>query len=196
MVDQALALRPEERRPLFEEAAGVRRHERRRRQAEAELTEAESNLERLRDLLGELRPQARRLAAQAEQLQARRTAGLELAEALLASARARWLARGRDRGARVELARTGAHTRPTRRWPIFTLPKRPRPATSEQMSSHAELERSRREVLEGHRAQIVELRIAQARIGSETAALARDIARLTGERELVEGRLRDTTHGH
>jgi chromosome segregation protein len=34
MVDQALALRPEERRPLFEEVAGVRRHERRRRRAE------------------------------------------------------------------------------------------------------------------------------------------------------------------
>jgi chromosome segregation protein len=34
MVDQALALRPEERRPLFEEVAGVRRHERRRRKAE------------------------------------------------------------------------------------------------------------------------------------------------------------------
>jgi len=33
MVDQALALRPEERRPLFEEVAGVRRHERRRRRA-------------------------------------------------------------------------------------------------------------------------------------------------------------------
>ena len=40
MVDQALALRPEERRPLFEEVAGVRRHERRRRQAETELAEA------------------------------------------------------------------------------------------------------------------------------------------------------------
>ena len=75
MVDQALALRPEERRPLFEEAAGIRKHERRRRQAEAELAEAEANLERVRDLLAELRPQARRLAAQAEQLQARRTAG-------------------------------------------------------------------------------------------------------------------------
>ena len=36
MVDQALALRPEERRPLFEEAAGIRKHERRRRAAEAE----------------------------------------------------------------------------------------------------------------------------------------------------------------
>ena len=91
MVDQALALRPEERRPLFEEAAGVRRHERRRRQAEAELVEAEANLERVRDVLAELRPQAKRLAAQAEQLQARRTAGLELAEGLLAAAQARWL---------------------------------------------------------------------------------------------------------
>ena len=91
MVDQALALRPEERRPLFEEAAGVRRHERRRRQAEHELAEAESNIERVRDVLAELRPQAKRLAAQAEQLQARRTAGLELAEGLLAAARARWL---------------------------------------------------------------------------------------------------------
>ena len=30
MVDQALALRPEERRPLFEEAAGIRKHQRRR----------------------------------------------------------------------------------------------------------------------------------------------------------------------
>ena len=41
MVDQALALRPEERRPLFEEVAGVRRHERRRRKAEEQLAEAE-----------------------------------------------------------------------------------------------------------------------------------------------------------
>ncbi|HEY5488481.1 MAG TPA: AAA family ATPase, partial [Candidatus Limnocylindrales bacterium] len=91
MVDQALALRPEERRPLFEEAAGVRRHERRRRQADAELIEAEANVDRLRDVLAELRPQQKRLAAQAEQLQARRTAGLELAEALLAAARVRWI---------------------------------------------------------------------------------------------------------
>ena len=97
MVDQALALRPEERRPLFEEAAGVRRHERRRRQAENELAEAESNLDRLRDLLAELRPQARRLAAQAEQLEARRSAGAELADAVLGAARAT-LDRDRARG--------------------------------------------------------------------------------------------------
>ena len=61
MVDQALALRPEERRPLFEEVAGVRRHERRKAKAEDQLVEAEANLARVEDVLAELRPQARRL---------------------------------------------------------------------------------------------------------------------------------------
>ena len=90
MVDQALALRPEERRPLFEEVAGVRRHERRRRQAEEQLVESEANLARVEDILGELRPQARRLAAQAEQQAIARHDGEELAAALLLAMHARW----------------------------------------------------------------------------------------------------------
>ena len=53
----------------FEEAAGIRKHQRRRKKAESELAEAESNLERVRDLLAELRPQARRLAADMEEEQ-------------------------------------------------------------------------------------------------------------------------------
>ena len=90
MVDQALALRPEERRPLFEEVAGVRRHERRRRKAEEQLSESEANLARVDDILAELRPQARRLAAQAEQQATRSSVGDELAAALLATTHARW----------------------------------------------------------------------------------------------------------
>ncbi|MBI2782388.1 MAG: chromosome segregation protein SMC [Chloroflexi bacterium] len=90
MVDQALALRPEERRPLFEEVAGVRRHERRRRRAEEQLVESEANLARVDDILAELRPQAKRLAQQAEQQANRRSAADDLAEAILASAHARW----------------------------------------------------------------------------------------------------------
>src|SRR4029077_12027378 len=90
MVDQALALRPEERRPLFEEVAGVRRHERRRRRAEDQLTESETNLARAEDILGELRPQARRLAAQAEQQATRESTADELASALLLAMHARW----------------------------------------------------------------------------------------------------------
>src|ERR1019366_7964379 len=90
MVDQALSLRPEERRPLFEEVAGVRRHERRRRRAEEQLSEAEANLARVQDIVAELRPQARRLAAQAEQQTSRVSAGDELAAALALSAHALW----------------------------------------------------------------------------------------------------------
>ena len=105
MVDQALALRPEERRPLFEEVAGVRRHERRRRKAEEQLTESEANLARVDDILAELRPQARRLAAQAEQQTTRSSIGDELATALLAATHARW------HEAAARLAEAGAPTR-------------------------------------------------------------------------------------
>ena len=90
MVDQALALRPEERRPLFEEVAGVRRHERRKKRSEEQLVESTANLARLEDILAELRPQARRLAVQAEQQASRQTAGEELVDALLLAAHARW----------------------------------------------------------------------------------------------------------
>ena len=116
MVDQALALRPEERRPLFEEVAGVRRHERRRRRAEEQLAESEANLARVEDILGELRPQARRLAAQAEQQASRETTADELAERAPPRdarplARGRRPARGRRSGSRPR-----ARRRSSRRW--------------------------------------------------------------------------------
>ena len=109
MVDQALALRPEERRPLFEEVAGVRRHERRRRKAEEQLAESETNLARVDDILAELRPQARRLAAQAEQQATRLTAGEELAAALIAAAHGRW-----HEAARRAAPRSGSRARARR----------------------------------------------------------------------------------
>src|SRR5450759_3806528 len=106
MVDQALALRPEERRPLFEEVAGVRRHERRRRKAEEQLEEATANIARVEDILGELRPQARRLAAQAEQQATRARAGEELATALVAALGTRWhTAASSHRAADLDLGR-------------------------------------------------------------------------------------------
>src|SRR5664280_1718181 len=106
MVDQALALRPEERRSLFEEVAGVRRHERRRRKAEEQLEEAGANLARVDDVLGELRPQARRLATQAEQQATRARAGEELAAALVAALGTRWhVAASSHRAAGIDLDR-------------------------------------------------------------------------------------------
>lgn len=68
-VDAALSLRPEERRQLFEEAAGVKNLQVRKNEALARLARASDNLTRVADLIGELKPQVRRLALQAQHQQ-------------------------------------------------------------------------------------------------------------------------------
>ena len=68
-VDSALSLRPEERRQLFEEAAGVKGLQVRKNEAMSRLARATDNLTRISDLAGELRPQVRRLAMQAKHQQ-------------------------------------------------------------------------------------------------------------------------------
>jgi chromosome segregation protein len=68
-VDAALSLRPEERRQLFEEAAGVKTLQVRKNESLAKLARARENLTRVADLLGELRPNVRRLALQAQHQQ-------------------------------------------------------------------------------------------------------------------------------
>jgi chromosome segregation protein len=68
-VDAALSLRPEERRQLFEEAAGVKGLQVKRNEASVRLAKALDNLSRVSDLIGELKPQVRRLALQAEHQQ-------------------------------------------------------------------------------------------------------------------------------
>jgi chromosome segregation protein len=75
MVDHALALRPEERRLLLEEAAGIRQYYARRDEAEARLAETEANTTRVCDLLAELEPRVEALRQQAER--ARRAAELK-----------------------------------------------------------------------------------------------------------------------
>ena len=73
-LDAVLNARPEDRRLIVEEAAGVLKYRRRRERAERRLETTEGNIERLQDLLGEVRRQIRPLQRQAEA--ARRHAGL------------------------------------------------------------------------------------------------------------------------
>ncbi len=182
MVDQALALRPEERRPLFEEVAGVRRHERRRRRAEEQLTEAEGNLARVEDILGELRPQARRLAAQAEQQVTRETAGQELAAALSMVAHARWheaAARSTEAEARLLRARGEIDNAIA----ALTEAEAAMTALRATLAERAALERDRRTRLDSAQARLTTARVERARLASEVAALDRDAERLVGERD-------------
>jgi chromosome segregation protein len=66
VADAALSLRPEERRVLFEEAAGIRVYQEKRSDALGKLAETEQNLLRLADILHEIRPRLRDLQRQAQ----------------------------------------------------------------------------------------------------------------------------------
>jgi len=69
LVDQALSLRPEERRELFEEAAGIAHYQAKRDEALKRLDETQRNLERVRDILTEIGPRLRALQRQSERSQ-------------------------------------------------------------------------------------------------------------------------------
>lgn len=87
LVDAALSLRPEERRSLFEDAAGIRHLQAQRAEAETRLAQTEQNLNRLRDIIAEIEPRLGPLAEQARRAQAYAATSAELARQL-----ARWYA--------------------------------------------------------------------------------------------------------
>jgi len=188
MVDQALALRPEERRPLFEEVAGVRRHERRRRKAEEQLAEAETNLARVEDILAELRPQAKRLAAQAEQQASRETAGAELAAGIVGTAHARWhetAKRGADAAVQLAEARRDAE----RALATLNEVEASMHSLRTLLAERAGEERRLRSATEGTLARVTSLRIREAQIAAERGALARDRQRVADERATATAEL-------
>jgi chromosome segregation protein len=69
LIDQALSLRAEERRALFEEAAGIHHYKTRRAETLRRLEETRRNLERVHDILAEIRPRLRSLKRQATRAQ-------------------------------------------------------------------------------------------------------------------------------
>src|ERR1700726_4485596 len=76
-LDTVLNARPEDRRAIIEEAAGVLKYRKRKERAERRLEATEANLLRLTDLLREVRRQLRPLERQADA--ARRHEGLTVA---------------------------------------------------------------------------------------------------------------------
>jgi chromosome segregation protein len=66
LVDKALTLKAEERRRLFEEAAGIGLYRSRKEQSLRRLDKTKRNLERVQDILAELSPRIKSLSRQAE----------------------------------------------------------------------------------------------------------------------------------
>src|SRR5437588_8862894 len=83
LIDAALSLRAEERRGLFEDAAGIRPFQVQRVDAENRLRQTEQNLDRLRDIVSEIEPRLEPLAEQARRAVEYRQLNNELQEVLL-----------------------------------------------------------------------------------------------------------------
>ena len=188
MVDQALALRPEERRPLFEEVAGVRRHERRRRKAEDQLVESESNLARVEDIVAELRPQARRLAAQAEQQATRVGAGDELAAALLLAAHARWF-EASARAAEAADRRAKAQAEADAAMQELQTAEEAASGLAQELGARSVVETQRRATLDAAQAAVNALRLREERAAVDLEGINRDRSRLLDERAVAEADL-------
>nr|BBH91858.1 chromosome partition protein Smc [Thermogemmatispora argillosa] len=105
LIDAALSLRPEERRSLFEDAAGIRPYQVQRAEAEQRLRQTEANLQRLHDIVNEIEPRLGPLEEQARR--AREYARLqdELRQALVAWYHLQWH-RLEAAAARAEAAET------------------------------------------------------------------------------------------
>jgi chromosome segregation protein len=69
LVDAALSLRPQERRTLFEEAAGISLYRAQREDAVRRLDETQRNLERVYDIISEITPRLRRLERETERVE-------------------------------------------------------------------------------------------------------------------------------
>lgn len=106
LVDSALSLKPEERRRLFEEAAGIGLYRARREESLRRMETTKRNLERVLDILAELQPRVESLRRQAKRASEFDTIRGELKDVLLQWHGYHWRI-GQDE---LRLAHTAAET--------------------------------------------------------------------------------------
>ncbi|WP_103028072.1 chromosome segregation protein SMC [Salinibacter altiplanensis] len=202
MVDELVSGSTEDRRRMFEEAAGITRYKMRRRQALRKLEGTQSDLERIRDLTDEVSTQVERLEAQAETAQRYQEAETELRrlELLLTQVEYDRLTERQD-----ELA--AQETEHADRAEALAEDERVTEARLEDLretlSEREDTLQERREALQEHRARVRELeaeqrlqreRLTRARDDREEAQQAQEEARerrteLTGEVQRLESAL-------
>ncbi len=170
-VDQVLLARPDERRGLVEEAAGLGKFKRRRQRAEAKLARVAADLERAGDVERELRARLRPLELQATAAERAAALGRQIAEARLRL-----------------LASALAETRRTRseRENELVAARKERDAASARL---AEITARRAEA----EAELAAILGEQERAAAHGIALATAAERLTSRREALAQRLNDVS---
>jgi len=189
-VDAALSLRPEERRQLFEEAAGVKALQVKRNEASSRLAKALDNLTRVSDLVTELKPQVRRLGLQAEHQQQHDTLGAR-ARALVAAHHHR-----RERAARAVLgdARRSAAAAEAELEAYRASQEQGRQAIADAEARYWQADEAARGAARSHEAAREMLIRAEGRleaVDARSAELQTQLGRDTGELDEIERAPRD-----
>ena len=197
MIDELLSGSTEDRRRMFEEAAGITRYKMRRKQALRKLDNTQTDLSRIRDLTEEISTQVDRLKRQAEKARQYNEAESELRrlEVLLAQVELDRLVDKREalRAKRAEHA-DEAETRQAEE----EAAEERLAALRETLSDDEATLRERREALQEHRARVRELeseqrlqreRLDRARTDRDRTRQALDEA--TERRTALEERIKD-----
>ncbi|MFN8482560.1 MAG: chromosome segregation protein SMC [Anaerolineae bacterium] len=187
LVDQALSLRPDERRSMLDEAAGVKPLQAKRERALARLDETRANLLRVNDILSEITPQLRRLDRQASRAQEARRLSVEL-ESLLVT----WY--GYQWGAAQTEVQTTAAVADEQRQAATEAEARLNEAIAHLDGVRVERDRQR-SLLEGHRRHAGRLRDSADTLRRDLAVVeerARQLATRRAEAEAEAASLGET----
>jgi len=172
-IARMVTARPDERRQIFEEAAGVMKYRARRRESERKMRDTRHNLERVQDLLDEVRKQCRSLKQQASRAGRFKAMQDELAQLRAALLAQRW----RQEAARVaELERRLAGLEDEER------------ACASKLTRCEQAVAQQRQRLLAHEEQAQQAQDALRAAEQARAELQREIERKAGERRLLEER--------
>ncbi len=181
LVDEALSLRPRERRLLLEEAAEVRRYHERRQKAEQQLSQTEASMVRIADLRNELLPRLHVLERQSRQARERAQLEAALQQALRAWYRLQWeeASRALAAASREEEAARAALKAARARYAERVQGLEGLRAAAQEFLRQQEERRQREAAL---RQQETELARLQAQVDGERRALERQLHELVAER--------------
>ncbi len=200
LIDQALSLRSEERRALFEEAAGISHYKARRGEAIRRLEETQHNLERVHDILAEINPRLSSLRRQARRAQDYEQVAADLRHWLRIWYGFNWAeARRRMQASREQAEQAETEWRESRH-KLMTAQQQAEQSRRlamqlQQESNQLQIERERvREQMEQTRRQVAILSEREKIASEQLAAIARDMPELQAQYAEAQAALATAIH--
>jgi chromosome segregation protein len=199
LVDQALSLRAEERRALFEEAAGINYYKTKRAETLRRLQETQRNLERVHDILAEIRPRLSSLKRQATRARNYEQVATDLHYSLRLWYGHKWeqaktgLRQARERAREAETAWQESRQRLlAQQEKIEVLQQRINRRQQQMADTEASRDRVR-EQLEETRRQVAILRERTQSLQQQLAHVEQELPALTRQRTTAEAELASAT---